>query len=902
MQIVSLELANTKSYHSARIDFAHGVNAIVGHNGAGKSTILEAIGFVLFDALEYKQEEFVREGADCADIVVNFQSSVDGRQYQVTRRCGSSAQYRVFDPQLQTKLYEGKADVLRFMRQHMGVDAAFDLPILFRDAVGVPQGAFTAVFLEPAAKRKITFDRLLRVEEYSRAADRLREPAKVLTERKQKLEVQIATLAARLEQLPRLTVAILQRAEQLQTATAQTVAAEQQLSKLQAKRTTLEGLQQQVLALRNRQTQQTQVQLNLETQLRAAEHGQHQAEAARSAVQVNQDGYARYQAAQAQQRELEAQVQQRHQLEMQRADLDKALALSQSELDLLLRELEEIATAEQTMAALAGALQQQATLEQTLLEAQRESVRLEDAQRQVVKQEQELSRLQGRLSTLTTQLARATELEVVLQGTETQIGRHRDAIDTLKESLSTCRSTAELLKKQNGALADITTATCPVCNQPLSEDERTNLMTRNEQRLTELRAEFKQYSDQIKVNETALLKQQEALQNVQQQMRRLPRPDEVEQVQSELSTLEATLAATKSQVAQLATTPRQIEELQAQLTALGNPRQHHAVATATAQRRPRAEEKRLRLEDKRSTDQAQLAVCTQALTQYTTLDAKVAAVRTALRDHERAYQTVLTNQQLADTVEARAAEVANLQMLKAATQAELHRIATELAGVERQFDEGEFQQTLAEEYNLRSHLGGLQTQITMLCQDQARDEAEQAALQRQQSELESAQAQKQAIEEQANTLDAMRDLLKRAGPQVTKALIQQVSSSADQIFCDIMQDYTRRLIWNEDYGITIEANGYERQFAQLSGGEQMSAALALRLALLREMSAIDIAFFDEPTTNLDETRRDSLVRQILEVKGFRQLFVISHDDAFEQATQNLIRVRRVNGISEISHQ
>ncbi len=86
---------------------------------------------------------------------------------------------------------------------------------------------------------------------------------------------------------------------------------------------------------------------------------------------------------------------------------------------------------------------------------------------------------------------------------------------------------------------------------------------------------------------------------------------------------------------------------------------------------------------------------------------------------------------------------------------------------------------------------------------------------------------------------------------------------------------------------------------QLSGGEQMSAALALRLALLREMSNIDIAFFDEPTTNLDETRRDSLARQILDVRGFRQLFVISHDDTFEQVTQNLIRVNRLDGISSV---
>jgi exonuclease SbcC len=70
----------------------------------------------------------------------------------------------------------------------------------------------------------------------------------------------------------------------------------------------------------------------------------------------------------------------------------------------------------------------------------------------------------------------------------------------------------------------------------------------------------------------------------------------------------------------------------------------------------------------------------------------------------------------------------------------------------------------------------------------------------------------------------------------------------------------------------------------------MSAALALRLALLREISAIDVAFFDEPTAHLDPERREGLAERITQVKGFSQLFVISHDDTFERAAQNYIRI------------
>jgi exonuclease SbcC len=81
----------------------------------------------------------------------------------------------------------------------------------------------------------------------------------------------------------------------------------------------------------------------------------------------------------------------------------------------------------------------------------------------------------------------------------------------------------------------------------------------------------------------------------------------------------------------------------------------------------------------------------------------------------------------------------------------------------------------------------------------------------------------------------------------------------------------------------------------------MAAALSVRLALLRELSAIDVAFFDEPTSNLDDTRRDNLAEQILSVRntGFSQLFVISHDDTFEQVTNHIVRVRKEQGESRV---
>ena len=147
--------------------------------------------------------------------------------------------------------------------------------------------------------------------------------------------------------------------------------------------------------------------------------------------------------------------------------------------------------------------------------------------------------------------------------------------------------------------------------------------------------------------------------------------------------------------------------------------------------------------------------------------------------------------------------------------------------------------------------------------------------------------------------DLMRGVLRAAGPLVTEALLADVSEAADEIFGEVLGDRAGRLRWTPDYDIVLERGGHERSFAQLSGGEQMTAALAVRLALLRELLHIDIAFFDEPTQNLDDTRRANLAEQILRVRGFKQLVVITHDDTFERLLDNVIHVRKVGGESRV---
>jgi DNA repair protein SbcC/Rad50 len=193
MLITRIELENIKSYRHLVIDFRRGTTAISGLNGAGKTTVVEAMGYALFGSLPYSQDQFVREGEKYGKVVVHLIGS-DERPYTVERRCGSGARWLLHDEEANVRL-EQRTDVLDRLHDLFGIDRARPLDSLFRDALGVPQGTFTAIFLETPSKRKQTFDALLQIEDYKTAADKLLDTQKYYKEQKLEQKSRIDHLA-----------------------------------------------------------------------------------------------------------------------------------------------------------------------------------------------------------------------------------------------------------------------------------------------------------------------------------------------------------------------------------------------------------------------------------------------------------------------------------------------------------------------------------------------------------------------------------------------------------------------------------------------------------------------------------------------------------------------------------
>ncbi len=903
MLIHSLTLENIKSYTQETVEFSPGANAIIGANGAGKTTILEAIGFALFDHRPGKLSSFVREGQKSASVTIDFLSDHDERTYQVKRRCGNNDLYRVLDPQLSLNICEGKADVIQFLRQHLGIDAESNPADLFSNAVGVPQGSFTASFLATPSARKAVFDPLLKVAEYRRAYEQMREPLNLLTRRQNAQAVEMSRLEGELKRLPPAQTDVSELTTQINSAETALRAVQTELAAAESDRRTMEAKQKRLLELHRLTQMQHKDVTEQERILDSARRRLSESEGAAAVTEANRADHEAYRAAQREQRTVNERSIQRRKLQDERIIVQTRLTQAQTQTDAHSRSLADIAEAEKTAAGLAEAAKRQEELEADLRLAQRQADRLRDAGARIRKDQAAADAAKKRLDSLRAEAEQAKKIEFSLNPLQAHVESFQNEISAAQASAARLLAEKETTQEQGQQLKALkSSAICPLCEQPLSAEHRRQLLESLRKRWSKLNKDAQAVEQKIRQFEAKREEARSTLTRNEQTLRELPRQNAVETAEEELAERRAQLAEDRDAAETLEEAPQRVEQLQQELDALGNPRRRRDVAIQQARERKGVEQALKRQQALAEQQRRKLTELDERMAPFASVEDEAARISSQLEEHQVADDLYSRHQAAAEALPQRRQEVAETEkVLKTALESYESGLA-QLADYTDEFDEKRFREIVTLVDDTRSRMVRLETDLGHWRADLRQAKEELAQLQVQQKRLAAAQSRHELLIKQEELLRFLRSVMQEAGPFVTKALVQQISYAANQLFGQIMEDDTRTLRWQEDYGIVLEVDGRERAFAQLSGGEQMSAALAVRLALLQEMSDIAVAFFDEPTTNLDDTRRGALARQIVGVRGFQQLFIISHDDSFEQATERLIRVEKRNGVSEVLYQ
>ena len=911
MEIRSVTLTNFKVHADRFIEFCPGTNAICGENGAGKTSILEAIAWTLFDHSDYTRSELIRAGAKSAQVVVSFISNLDERVYDV-RRCTNRG-YQVYDPQLKLNLEMRKLeDIQAWMRQHLGLAPNLDLRRLFAETIGIPQGTFTADFLKRPADRKKIFDPILKVEEYKQAYDQTRDLETYARLQVTSLEQSLASFEQQLADWDSLK----QQAADLETAIAQdqqtidqvTRTLEQQQTEVD--RLTVESQRIQALEAQVRQLE-TQRTSKAET-LQILEKTWLSAQKAVEICKANRQHFQDYQAAQDALKQINDQRQQRQAIEQQRDRLLQQIQAQEVTASQVAGQLQSLQELRQEVERWQQRVPQQNQLEQAL-EQVRQALQTQlvvETQRQGINQQiQQLNLQQTRLeaelealSQLATQVVSIPELEAQqeqLQLRYSQLQAGRTFIEALQPLVQ------EALIHRDRHQQDILTT-----QEVL---QRWNLTAANRQQLEQVLA-------------AGLLLTTQLLEALQALITGLLDGSAVAEVTIQLQQLKAALAQarqTEQRLAMLPTQQQQLKALQAELQQLTQ-RQADCDRQLSASPAHKAEEQRLLAALQQLNDpKGQVKVLLEQLRPEPTLQKQQVALQNKLQKLQQQMQQVDAQRLTFADLDAQTAQhQQQLQQLQAdyqlylrhreeankfrildpqyqATQKELETIQSSLAQVQSLWETAcqthdpnqlpQMQAALIQQRQYRDQLlGGLQPKQEQLT-------ALQATLQQRAILAEQQQSDRQTLHQRQQTLQFIVDarrIFNQSGPRITQYYLSEVSVEADKLYRELLNRHDTTLSWTEDYDILVHQQGHDRSFRSLSGGEQMCAALAVRLALLKVLADIDIAFFDEPTTNMDQVRRQQLAEAIGNLKTFRQLIVISHDDTFEPITEHLIRVER----------
>lgn len=110
---------------------------------------------------------------------------------------------------------------------------------------------------------------------------------------------------------------------------------------------------------------------------------------------------------------------------------------------------------------------------------------------------------------------------------------------------------------------------------------------------------------------------------------------------------------------------------------------------------------------------------------------------------------------------------------------------------------------------------------------------------------------------------------------------------------------------DENFTPIIVQYGVEMEYSFLSGGERTAVALSYRLALNQTINSIlsqiktkDIVILDEPTEGFSDAQIDK-IRDVLQELDVSQLIIVSHEQKIESFVDNIIRIKREQGISKV---
>jgi exonuclease SbcC len=539
---LQLTLKNFLSYRETSLDF-RGLHTacICGANGAGKSSLLEAITWVLWgQSRAANDDDVIHGGAD--NVRVDFQFINNQQTFRVIRSHprgrSSSLEFQIESGgNFRTITAKGLRATQETIISYLKLD--YDT---FINSAYLRQGRADEFMLRRPNERKQILADLLKLDQYQTLAERARDIAKQVKGQAEQLELNLQPLDEELERrgdiLSQQTALSAER-QQLQTGQEKDLA---KLQQLQAREHQRQAWQQQLT------WQQGQYQsLSQECDRLQQERGELQRQLQQLETLIGQEaeithGYQKLLQLQQQEEILSAKFQTCQDAQQQKQQLEAELSRQTNELNLQLRQAQaRLEALEQQETEVQEVLSRAAEVQQALEQLHRHRQRLReldslqhqvaprlqrcyalqtDIERAKARLSAQLEQLQGTETGFSSQIARvpqlrekALQVDVKIQELDKKQVYHkrvkekgverRNFQGRLQEKqLSSQEKLEELARKRQ--LLEVPYAVCPLCERELDEHHRQQVIEKNQTEQKELQEQIWVLQEQIATCEREL--------------------------------------------------------------------------------------------------------------------------------------------------------------------------------------------------------------------------------------------------------------------------------------------------------------------------------------------------------------------------------------------------------------
>lgn len=891
MLLDKILLENITVHKQTVIEFKEGVNVLSGLNGTGKTTILNMIGYAMFNYLPQNQREYVRRAKNARNYgtVKLWFTGKEGEQFSIKRTLGKTSNLRIVKhvaTGMAVDNINSESDFESWLKDHLSLDQACNLGDLFNNAIGVPQGTFTAPFLFTASRRKKIFGPILNLEIYETFYRNYRDVNNLFTEEINKIENQASRLKGSISDKEQL---LSKRREIKSKLESEKVKRKELSGKLERITGEIESLSKDKQHLESLEDMKLKDENRISSLEESMKILKRQRDDARKAKKICDDTIGEHQ------RYLELKDREQELRKLERELLpakeekhhhDTAIATLKTSVEQLEQEITNIQGQKAAFKELQDIHSRDIQLGELIAKKREQLATLEDKAQQLDTLHQQLSECQATIS----RHRHLHEREKELQDQIAVMGKLQDELSTTTGTIASIEKEISILKENKQKAG---TGNCPFLEEPCKNIGMTSLSDYFEKKISKKVEDLNQATLEC----TKLEEKLEKMKERQQELEKLNTIKvKVENAIERRESLKEEIQKLEGMMEHVPTAREDLSSLQAERNEI-KPKvtRYHVIREKIKNELPKLVRernmKKMELHEKiKLVDPliSKIRKLDDIQGQLETLEKQVDAL-------EPSHEAYTSHEKVAGKVKSLENELNEKINQHSSTLADLKQITKELTILKSRFSMDEFNEKEKEREALQIEYKGMEERMRMYTNRLMELAYELRDIREREEKLRKVLENQSILKEIDGFSRLIREWYRDAQPKITEALLGKINQSATRIFQQLFKDNNIEIEWEEDYDVLLKLPGVQKHFQQLSGGEQMAVAIAIRLALLKILTSIDFAFFDEPTTNLDEQKRVSLATCIQNLTDFRQLFVISHDDTFEGNADFVIHFTRNPG-------